>query len=528
MKKRILAALVCAAMVMSLAGCSNNGGNDVSYVSKTPSSDKKDKDNSSAESSSAPADSGDTSSAEESKPSEPDYPEPTSVLYAQGEKLDFPETPLSDLKYEIRGDYAYITEYFGKSSDVRLPATIEGKQVRIDSGRHDEWFEDHDAIKRLILPDGIFLAGQRAENACHSIESIAFLGSFSYKEPLIITEKINSVYFYGDIPERTVLENVFSRTSWYKTMNGYDGLVVLDDILFTGRHCTGDVVVPKGVKKIDDEAFMDSELDSIVLPEGLETIGKNAFSNSALNSITLPEGLKTIGEGAFGGTKLSSVKIPTSVISINKNAFSNTPYLKSITNDDRLAIDGKWLLDGNSAYGHITVPNGVTHIADYAFYEAKLQSVTFPEGIENIGERAFQVVEKEITIPDNFNKLTYAGYQAFRTIFDLDDDKNSDMVVFGSVAVIGHITENGKTITIPDGVKCVSNAYGVTTSSMGLNVSSYPLASLTLPDSINVYSGALANCAEIITYKGNTYHTRASNPDYLAERAALQAAIEGK
>ncbi len=142
MKKKILAALVCAAIVLSIAGCSNSeGGNDVSESSDTISSSEnttagngggnidssentESPDNSeSSESTENPDNSesadnsenvSDNTSAEESKPAEIDYAE-VNVLYVKGEKLDFPETPLSDFKYVIEGNYAFIQEYTGSN-----------------------------------------------------------------------------------------------------------------------------------------------------------------------------------------------------------------------------------------------------------------------------------------------------------------------------------------------------------------------------------------------------------------------------
>lgn len=532
MKKRILAILVSAAVAMSLAGCSDNETEDETSkrTSTTSSTGEKTPGENNITDNSGSGSDNSTSSAEESKPSEPDYPEATNVLYAQGEKLDFPETPLTDFDYEISGNYAVIKEYFGKSSDVRIPETIEGKPVSI--GGSSGFFSDHNTIKRLILPDGVKLAKGIGMG---SVEEVTFLGGWIFESNYgSFCENVNNIYFGGAIPERYVLERYFEKTKWYKTIADHKGIVVIEDTLICGYNCTGEVVVPKGVKKINDEAFIYVDYDRYPNGNGnlpLDTAERS--SGAKLTDVTLPDGLESIGENAFVNTGLTSINIPDSVVSIGAHAFYFTPYLESIMNEDNLAIVGKWLIDGTSAYGHVTIPNGVTRIApwalswEYYYNPLELQSITFPEGIEYIGESAMRYTKfKNVTIPDNFSKLTYAGFAAFRSFFDCDEYKDSDMLVFGSIAVIGHITKKGQTLTVPDGVKRVSESYN--TSSGSIDDSSLLLASLILPDSICYYTTVITTCAETVTYKGRTYNTNVfSNQNLSSERAALKAAIEG-
>ena len=65
----------------------------------------------------------------------------------------------------------------------------------------------------------------------------------------------------------------------------------------------GNAVIPKGTKRIGDEAFigMDS-LVSAVIPEGVTEIGESAFEDcESLSSVVIPAGVTEIGKDAFGG-----------------------------------------------------------------------------------------------------------------------------------------------------------------------------------------------------------------------------------
>lgn len=513
--KKIIAAVLSAATVLSLAGCGKEATSPIDALNSNPS-----KTSSAANSKSSAANST-PSSPESSAPesSVPEEPEATNVLYAQGEKLDFPETPATDFDYEIRDKWVYIKEYFGDNSDVRIPETIEGKRVCLGIYSSSTDFTDHDLIKRLILPANVHVYDSTWDSFS-ALESVTFLGSVNCDEKAFSgAGKLNSIYFGGEFPEFNALEKYFDGTPWFNAVKNHDGLVVLGDKVIFGRNCTGDIVISESVTKIGYGAFSGAEkLTGVKLPEGLKEIGQSAFSGTGLTEIKIPESVTSIGSAAFASTKLNSINIQN-VTSIGRGAFNSTPYLEGLYNDKNLAIDGKWLLNVRGVYGNVGVPNGVTHIADYAFSGAKMQSLALPDGLVSVGNYAFDGAEfKQIAIPDS---LEYAGFGAFKSLL-ADKYKDSEMVVFGKVAAIGHIRKEDLTLTIPDGVKSVSNNYNY----IGVGVDySIPLKSLMLPDSICYYSEELANCAREITYKGKTYETYGSNS--ASEREALKAAIEG-
>ena len=62
------------------------------------------------------------------------------------------------------------------------------------------------------------------------------------------------------------------------------------------------IIIPEGIKTIDRECFVETDVEEVVLPDGVETIDADAFAFcKKLRKINFPETLKVIGHGAFRG-----------------------------------------------------------------------------------------------------------------------------------------------------------------------------------------------------------------------------------
>lgn len=152
------------------------------------------------------------------------------------------------------------------------------------------------------------------------------------------------------------------------------------------------VVVPKGVRRIESNAFMGCKaLKDVSLPEGLESIGENAFKNcKALSRISLPQGIRFIGNYAFVGSGIRSVVLPGSIGSVSKGAFSNCKQLSNVTLLEGISTIQSEAFSGCKAIASIAFPDGVTVIEASAFYDCKgLNRVSIPDSVKHIEYRAF-------------------------------------------------------------------------------------------------------------------------------------------
>lgn len=129
-----------------------------------------------------------------------------------------------------------------------------------------------------------------------------------------------------------------------------------------------------------------------VVPEGVEIIGEDAFSeNPYLIRVTLPESLREIGDGAFAYCQaLRVVDMPSTLEYLGYAAFECT-RLESITLPEGLTEIGWTAFCASGVDGTIVIPEGVTDIGYDCFnFGYGITDMYLPASLQTIGGMTFR------------------------------------------------------------------------------------------------------------------------------------------
>lgn len=223
-----------------------------------------------------------------------------------------------------------------------------------------------------------------------------------------------------------------------------------------------------------------------------------------MKSVEIPDSVTDIGDYAFDEcTGLDSVTIPGSTV-IGYNIFCGCDDLNTIRygvtflqwcamDNNRLGENAKHILlsDGIDVKAQeVIIPDGVTSIGAYAFYECtEMTSVKIPNSVESIERDAFYNCSSltTVVIPDS---VTSIGTNAFSECYELTSvEIPSSVESISPAAFCGCIKL--ASVEIPDSVKCIDNA--VFSGCIGLT-------SVTIPVSVTYIEGdAFEDCDKLET-----------------------------
>lgn len=292
---------------------------------------------------------------------------------------------------------------------------------------------------------------------------------FGNETELIITKYQNNYLF--EVDELSNIENkdcmtiseqiedsCFTFDSATKTITDYD------------KTCGTDVVIPSkiagvNVENIGAAAFIEpveqycttdyDDYDDVGLSyvkdlsDGYKACYFEVETSEQITSVILPSTLKTIGISAFSQNLLTNIVIPEGVTTIAEEAFFGNQITEANL-PNTLTTLGAWAFEENSL-SSITIPGSIIEIGISAFSCNQLESIVIQPGVEIIGEYAFNCNNLNyVTIPTGVERIEMRAFSDN----SLESVDISDTVNFIGWYAFDHNAI--ESLVIPSGVKTIS------------------------------------------------------------------------
>lgn len=285
--------------------------------------------------------------------------------------------------YEFDPSTGTILRYLGTASNISVPSSLGGVKVKKIGANA---FSQSDTIENVTIPNTVTEIGESAfEPGIKQGASAAF------------TSKLKKVTIPAGV--KKIENQAFARTA-LESVNIPGSVTSMGLGVFFECRSLKKAVLAEGVAKVSDSMFKGSSaLTAISLPASLKAVGEYAFQASGLKEAALPKGLEEIGKGAFSNcTGLLRAALPSGSTKLGIGIFTDCSELSSIT-----------------------LPEGMKKIPAATFFNCtKLDKVVLPKSLQEVEGNAFEnclgLEGEGIVIPNSITSLGNAAFMGIENI----------------------------------------------------------------------------------------------------------------
>ena len=183
-----------------------------------------------------------------------------------------------------------------------------------------------------------------------------------------------------------------------------------------------EIIIPDDVRTIKSGSLnYINSLNSLVLPAGIDLEDETIMYCKNLRKLTLKGNLGDIGFYCFDGSvNIEEIIVPddySDTSGLTKFFLEGIKWFEEFDSD--FVTLGKVLLDYRGSDKDVIVPDGIKYIASEAF-EGDFNSITLPDSVVTIGQRAFSKCTSLTTVRLS-NNLKLIGIKAFDGCKNLRD-----------------------------------------------------------------------------------------------------------
>ncbi len=239
-----------------------------------------------------------------------------------------------------------------------------------------------------------------------------------------------------------------------------DGVTTIGARAFRRLRELRNVILPVGVTEICERAFEDCNgLEQVQFPDGLTHIGDMAFRNcGSLTEVHLPDSLMHLGDHAFWNCdRLARLDIPPHVTD------SDTAFVgcNALADEHEMVIVNHILHDYLGEAAEVTVPDGVVHLGDVAFWDNfALQHIHLPDSVRSVGSSTFWNCAG-LADADGFVIVRGTLYDCLRVTAHVVIPPEVTRIGEGALDKVLRVEGVATRITVPEGVSFLGNyAFG--------------------------------------------------------------------
>ena len=224
-----------------------------------------------------------------------------------------------------------------------------------------------------------------------------------------------------------------------------------------------------------ENSYDDYELDTIIVDGTITNIPSSFFYSLDVKTFVLPSTIESTSYDSFSVYAVEKVYFNGDYAKWNNISFPS--YNSFFQNENAPMIyfkdeNGTITYKGNTyvPFEVLYIPDGVTYIDDYKYQYYTIKEVVIPEGVTEIGERAFYYCKnlEKITLPSTLESIDYGAFEYCSKLSN---------------------------VTLPDGL-------------LKLGYSSFAntgITSITIPSTVNDIGGSVfENCKNLLAVTYNT------------------------
>lgn len=289
---------------------------------------------------------------------------------------------------------SYVTDGNGNPllpESVVIPETVvfDGTEIAVTSIQANA-FMNCSVLKEITLPASIKTVNDQAFKDAVNLEKV------------IIPETAEFSHFGEEVFEGTKAMDYFID-------NSEDGAVIFGKNIFFRYFGTADTyVMPEDIDTLFDGCFENAVCKEIILSEKMSYIPDNCFRNCKnLKEITIPDSVARVNDGAFSGCeKLEKVNLGDKLCYLGMKVFEGTKIKDIYIGSEMLVLDGAFA--GCDTLENITINE---NNSCFVFEDDVLYYVN-----ENLGEKSIYCFlassdKKIFTVPEDITEINdYAFY----------------------------------------------------------------------------------------------------------------------